>query len=214
MMAALFGKPKTPKEQAREWSTQLQREQRGIEREISNIKREETKTIIELKKLAKAGNEKVLKVLGKAVVRSRKAQEKLLETKTQIGSCILALKQMSASVAVAGAMQKSAAIMQHMNSLVSLPQVAAVAQAMSKEMMKAGIIDEMVQESMEQLDGDDMEAEAEAEVDNVIFEITKGELGKEMPTMKKRAAVAVEVEEEKPAIDDDLAAMKARLDQL
>jgi charged multivesicular body protein 3 len=48
---------------------------------------------------------------------------------------------------------------------------------MAKEMEKAGIIREMVDDTMEVLDSDDIEEETDAEVDKVLFEITQGQFG-------------------------------------
>lgn len=55
-----------------------------------------------------------------------------------------------------------------MQALVKLPEVAATMRDMSKEMMKAGIIEEMIDETMESLeDTEEMEEEAQSEVDKV-----------------------------------------------
>lgn len=67
--------------------------------------------------------------------------------------------------------------MQLVNNLIKLPEMAAVMQEMSQEMMKAGIIDEMVQDAIEMGDEDDLEEEAEGEVEKLLFELTDGMLG-------------------------------------
>ena len=65
------------------------------------------------------------------------------------------------------------------NSLVKLPQLTGTMTAMSAEMMKAGIMAEMVDETFEGLDAEDeeLEDEAEGEVEKVLWEITDGKLG-------------------------------------
>ena len=58
--------------------------------------------------------------------------------------------------------------MQAMQQLVRLPEVAATMRDMSKEMMRAGIIEEMLEETMESLeDTEELEEEAQTEVDKV-----------------------------------------------
>ena len=69
-------------------------------------------------------------------------------------------------------MQKSSAVMKGMQSLISLPELNATAKQMSQEMMKAGIISEMIDESMESMDPESLDADADLEVDKVIEEIT------------------------------------------
>lgn len=58
--------------------------------------------------------------------------------------------------------------MQAMQALVRLPEVAATMQELSKEMMRAGIIEEMLDETMSSVeDEEEMEEAAQSEVDKV-----------------------------------------------
>ncbi|KAF5398066.1 Charged multivesicular body protein 3 [Paragonimus heterotremus] len=98
-------------------------------------------------------------------------------------------------------------------------------QEMSKEMMKMGIIEEMVEDTMESVMGDSdvMEEATAAEVDKIMREIT-GELPKtpeilldSVPTgvpvaggSRVPAQLANSIDEEEPE-EGDLAEMQARL---
>lgn len=83
-----------------------------------------------------------------------------------------------ATLRVAGSLQKSTEVMQAMQTLVRVPEVANTMREMSKEMMKAGIIEEMLDETMDVLeDSEEMEDQAQAEIDKVLFELTEGKLG-------------------------------------
>lgn len=69
--------------------------------------------------------------------------------------------------------------MQAMQRLIRTPEVAHTMQELSKEMMKAGIIEEMLDETMDSFeDTEEMEEAAQSEIDKVLYEITKGEIGK------------------------------------
>lgn len=58
--------------------------------------------------------------------------------------------------------------MQAMQALLRLPEIAQTMQELSKEMMKAGIIEEMVDETMSGMeDEEEMEEAAQSEVDKV-----------------------------------------------
>jgi charged multivesicular body protein 3 len=48
-----------------------------------------------------------------------------------------------------------------------------------REMMKAGILEEMIEDTMEGLEGEGEEEEeaAQAEIDRIMFELTAGALG-------------------------------------
>lgn len=108
--------------------------------------------------------------------------------------------------------------MQAMQSLIRIPEVAHTMQEMSKEMMKAGIIEEMLDETMDSVeDTEEMEDAAQAEVDKVIWEITEGKLG-EAPTppvgeadasTSKMPAEEVEDEEELEDMQSRLASLRS-----
>lgn len=68
-----------------------------------------------------------------------------------------------------GALQKSTQVMQAMQSLIKIPEVAATMRELSKEMMKAGIMEEMINDTFESLeDQEELEEAADEEIDNVI----------------------------------------------
>lgn len=76
----------------------------------------------------------------------------------------------AAVVKTTGALQKSTQVMQSVQALVKIPEVAATMRELSKEMMKAGILEEMVNETFESLeDQDELEEAADEEIDNVIY---------------------------------------------
>lgn len=121
---------------------------------------------------------------------------------------------------MAGALSKSTEVMQAMQRLIRIPEVAHTMQELSKEMMKAGIIEEMLDETMDTFeDTEELEEAAQSEIDNVLYEITKGEMGKapdvpsaEMPEAKKPVAVSVAEEEDESELEEmqtRLAALKS-----
>lgn len=75
---------------------------------------------------------------------------------------------------VAGSLQKSGEVMKLVNQLARLPELSLSMQQMSMEMTKAGIMEEMIGDTMEMMDDDDIEEAADEEVNNVLFQITDG----------------------------------------
>eukprot|EP01090_Pellita_catalonica_P021572 TRINITY_DN8111_c0_g1_i2.p1 TRINITY_DN8111_c0_g1~~TRINITY_DN8111_c0_g1_i2.p1 ORF type:complete len:108 (+),score=31.91 TRINITY_DN8111_c0_g1_i2:283-606(+) len=93
---------------------------------------------------------------------------------------------------VAQCMQKSAKVMKQMNALVRIPEIAETMQTLSREMARAGMIEEMTSEVLDDLDSD-MEDEADAEVDKVLAGIVgdmplpaNDKLGEEEAQIKDR----------------------------
>ncbi|XP_048705156.1 charged multivesicular body protein 3 isoform X4 [Caretta caretta] len=122
---------------------------------------------------------------------------------------------LAAVLRVAGSLQKSTEVMKAMQNLVKIPEIQATMRELSKEMMKAGIIEEMLEDTFENMeDQEEMEEEAELEIDKILFEITAGALGKApskvtdaLPETEPIGAVGIADEEE----EEDIEAMQSRL---
>lgn len=97
-----------------------------------------------------------------------------------------------------------------MGQLMNLPQMNQVARDMAREMEKMGIIDEMVEESFDMIDDDDIEEIADQEVDKLLYEITKGQIGA-LPNAPIRPGVEKDEKEQELDDDKEMEEMKARL---
>ncbi|AWP16513.1 putative charged multivesicular body protein 3 [Scophthalmus maximus] len=213
----LFGRTsdKPPKDLINEWSQKIRKEMRMIDRQIRDIQREQEKVKRSIKDAAKKGQKDVCVVLAKEMIQSKRAVTKLYASKAHMNSVLLSMKNQLAVLRVAGALQKSTEVMKAMHSLVKVPEIQATMRDLSKEMMKAGIIEEMLEDTFESMeDGEDMEEEAEEEVDKILFEITAGALGKApskvvdaLPEMEPAGATAASDEES----EEDIEAMQSRL---
>lgn len=105
---------------------------------------------------------------------------------------------------IAGAMKSSTDVMKSMGNLIKIPELQKTMQDLSKEMMKAGIIEEMIEETIDSaLDTDDVDVDkvADAEIEKVILEITQGKLStlpsvsNSLPAVSQAASAA--------ALEDD-----------
>ncbi|KAG8546480.1 hypothetical protein GDO81_018826 [Engystomops pustulosus] len=133
-----------------------------------------------------------------------------------MNSVLMSMKNQLAVLKVSGSLQKSTEVMKAMQNLVKIPEIQATMRDLSKEMMKAGIIEEMLEDTFEGMeDQDEMEEQAEMEIDKILFEITAGALGKApkvtdaLPEADLRGATAAVSDEEEE--EEDLEAMQSRL---
>ncbi|KAM4052296.1 charged multivesicular body protein 3 isoform 4-T5 [Anomaloglossus baeobatrachus] len=201
--------------QVNEWSLKIRKEMRVIDRQIRDIQREQEKVKRSIKDTAKKGNREACVILAKEVVQSKRAVNKLYASKAHMNSVLMSMKNQLAVLRVSGSLQKSTEVMKAMQNLVKIPEIQATMRDLSKEMMKAGIIEEMLEDTFEGMeDQDEMEEEAEKEVDKILFEITAGELGKApskvtdaLPEAVMEGATAAMEDEE----EEDLEAMQTRL---
>merc|ERR1712012_271218 len=120
------------------------------------------------------------------------------------------MKSQLATLKVAGTLQTSAEGMKSMSQLVKLPEIQKSMMELSREMMKAGVIEEMMEDVMEPFG-------EQAEIDKVILEITTGKL-KDAPRALADTlpAAGAEAAEEEEAVEDggELEEMQSRLEAL
>lgn len=117
---------------------------------------------------------------------------------------------------IEGSIKASTGIMKDVNSLVKLPELTGTMRELSQELIKAGIIEEMVSDSLpdSQLLEDEDE-EAEAEVDKVLGEILKDRLPVQAEAQGDLAIPAVPVDEEEEEDQEELLdQMRGRLEAL
>mmetsp|Transcript_28451 Transcript_28451/g.50087 ORF Transcript_28451/g.50087 Transcript_28451/m.50087 type:complete len:215 (+) Transcript_28451:287-931(+) len=212
MWDGLFGRKKVPiKVQVKEWCKGLSKESRGIERKIREIRRDENKVKAQIKKLAKDKNNiQAIRIMAKGLVASRKTCDRLFQAKAQINSVNTQLKLNYAQMQVSQTMEKSGEIMKTMGQLMKLKEVQANCKVFAKQMMKAGVIQDVMEDAFEMLEDPDVEEMADNEVDKVLYEVTQGQLGKvqeikggNLPKQEEKV-----VGEEK---DTDIEDMKKRL---
>jgi len=216
----LFGKSpeRDPKVQVTEWTRKIRKESLALDRQIRGIMREEDKIKRSIKEAAKKPNNKdVCIVYAKELIRSKRAIAKIYTSKAHLNSIQMHMKEQLAILKTAGALQKSTQVMQSLQALFRVPEVAATMRELSKEMMRAGILEEMIEDTFESLeDTEDLEEQAEQEIQNVLWQVTAGQLGTapaagshELPAQPAAAAAA-------PVSDDEeeLEEMQSRLQAL
>ncbi|RKO97554.1 hypothetical protein CXG81DRAFT_29525 [Caulochytrium protostelioides] len=208
-LGGLFGPRLTPEEQVKKWRQQLRGTERDIDKQIRGIDAEALKVQRQIKLAAKRNDRASCGILARELVRSRHAKDRLVTSKAQLNSLGMQMQQQLGTMKIAGTVQTSTEVMKLMNGLVKLPAISATMQALSKEMMKAGVIDEMINDTIEGLDEEDVEDEAQDEVNQVLHEITDGLLG-------QAGAVGPDLEmpQDAPEHETPIDEMQARLDAL
>ena len=148
------------------------------------------------------------RTFAKELIRIRKQSNRLATSKAQLQSVQMQVNEAFSVRKIEGSIKASTGIMKDVNSLVRLPELQGTMRELSQELMKAGIIEEMVGDSLpdnELLEGED--EEADAEVDKVLGEILQGKLGAAKVDQKP-------VEEEPVAEEESLEEQEATLEQM
>lgn len=219
----LLWKP-TPEEQKRKCNALVRQNVRKLDRDIMQLKQTEAKTknlILQSSKraqknpsMAKQANQDV-RTFARELVRVRKQSSRLQTSKAQLNSVQMQVNEAFSVRKIEGSIRASTGIMKDVNTLVRLPELTGTMRELSSELMKAGIIEEMVGDTLDDsalMDGED--EEAEGEVDKILSEILKDRLPPSRATEEALPAAPVEAETEEEDNEEMLRQMRNRLQAL
>lgn len=197
---------------------------RKLDRELNNLKGLESKAKQRIREASKRGQKNPAQAkqaaqgprdLARELLRIRKQSSRLATSKAQLQSVQMQVNEAFSVRKIEGSIRASTGIMKDVNSLVRLPELTGTMRELSQELVKAGIIEEMVGDSLpddQLMEGED--EEAETEVDKVLGEVLAGRLPKtkveDKPLEEEQAEEEVDLEEQEAT----LAQMRGRLEAL
>ncbi|KAK8086855.1 Snf7 family protein [Apiospora phragmitis] len=207
-LKALFVKP-DPNAQMRKCNALIRSNIRRLDRDINSVKAAEIKTKNYIVAADRRGQRnpsqqkqaaKEARDFARELIRVRKTSARLTTSKAQLNSVQMQVNEAFAVRKIEGSIKASVGIMKDVNRLIRLPELAGTMQELSVELIKAGVIEDMVSDTLPE-DGlfEDEEDEAEGEVDKVLGEILEGKMEKTgtLPSAPiAQEPVAAEEEEE------------------
>lgn len=199
----------------------IRQNQRALDRDIMRLKNLDNKTrqfIVQASKRAQRNPSQAkqaaaeTRTFARELIRVRKQHARLTTSKAQLESVRMQVEEAFAVRNIEGSLKASTGIMRDVNSLVKLPELTGTMRELSQELMKAGVIEEMVGDMIPDNElVEDEEEEAETEVDKVLGEVLKTP---GLPETKLPDTAPVEED----AVDEDpeatLAQMRGRLEAL
>ena len=208
--------------QKRKCNALVRQNVRKLDRDIQGLKMTEQKTknlIVQASKraqrnpsMAKQANQEV-RIFARELIRVRKQSNRLQTSKAQLNSVQMQVNEAFSVRKIEGSIKASTGIMKDVNSLVRLPELTGTMRELSSELMKAGIIEEMVDDTLMDTEGLEEDEEAEEEVDKVLSDILKDRnkaAAEELPSV----VLSTEEEEEEDDQAEMLAQMRGRLEAL
>lgn len=185
---SLFAKP-DPQAQARKCNAMIRSNIRKLDRDIAQVKQVEIKTknlILAADKRAQRDPtrakqaQKEVRDFARELVRARKTSARLITSKAQLNSVQMQVNEAFAVRKIEGSIRASVGIMKDVNHLIRLPELSGTMRELSVELMKAGIIEEMVDETLpEDVDLLGEDEEAEGEIEKILGEV----LSRKEPSM-------------------------------
>ncbi|KAJ1501348.1 hypothetical protein HMI54_010053 [Coelomomyces lativittatus] len=167
-MDLLFGQRKTPSELLRQHQRSLNRTIRDLDREKIKLEQQEKKVIIEIKKLARAGQMNACKVMAKDLVRTRQYIQKFYQMRTQLQAVGLRMQTMQSNQTMTEAMKGVTKALRSMNKGVNLPQITKIMMDFEKENELMDMKEELMNDAVDDVMGD---VDDEQEEDEIIMKV-------------------------------------------
>jgi len=211
----MFWKP-DPAVQLRKCNQLIRKNTRELERHIQQLKNLEVKTknlIVQTSKGKNGNTPAQVRLLARELVRIRQQSARLATSKAQLQSVGMQVNEAFSMRKIEGSIKASTSVMKDVNSLVRLPELTGTMRELSQELVKAGIIEEMVSDSLPETEIEEDE-EAESEVDKVVAEVVGGRLEKTIPVPKEQGPPVGEEEPGPPIEDPEMEVMRQRLEIL
>lgn len=193
---------------------------RQLDRDIAQLKTLDSKTrqfIVNASKRAERNPSQAkqasmeTKTFARELVRIRKQSTRLITSRAQLQSVRMQVNEAFSVRKIQGSLKKSTGIMKDVNTLVKLPELTGTMHQLSAELVRAGIIEEMVDDAItDPAMLEDEEDEADAEVDKVLQEILHGKLS-QVQGVKPEQPLE---EEEEPAAEEAFEDQEATLEQM
>ncbi|KAB8234456.1 ESCRT-III subunit protein VPS24 [Aspergillus alliaceus] len=223
LKAVFFGPD--PQAQMRKCNALIRANTRQLDRDIAQLRTLENKTrqyIVNASRRAQRNPSQSkqatqeAKTFARELVRIRKQSTRLHTSRAQLQSVQMQVNEAFSVRKIQGSLKKSTGIMKDVNTLVRLPELNATMRQLSTELVRAGIIEEMVDDAIPNNELlEEEEDEAEEEVDKVLQEILQGKLAqadavKPEEPLEETPAAEEQFEEQEAA----LAQMRGRLEAL
>lgn len=208
------------KEQHRNIKTTLRKNSRNIDKSLRDLSVLQAKTQQLIKKAAKKNDIKTVKLYAKELYGINKQYSRIYTSKAQLDSVGMKIEEAFRMRTLSNQVADTTGLMREVNSLVKLPQIQSTMIELERELMKAGIMGEMIDDSMESIQtvDDEMDEEIDEEVNKIIEQYTNEKFEKvnHVPTAELPTNVEEEVPEEKidEEADNMLNEMRERLKAL
>ncbi|KAI5842879.1 Snf7-domain-containing protein [Morchella snyderi] len=200
-----------PTVQLRKCNQLIRKNTRELDRHIQQLRSLESKTkaqILTTSKSRSRNSAAETRIIARELVRIRRQSSRLVTSKAQLQSVGMQVREAFSVRKIEGSIRTSTGVMRNVNSLVRLPELTGTMRELSMELVKAGIIEEMVADSLPD-DAEMEDDEVEEEVEKALKEVMGGTVVV-APAAPVSPEKGVEEEEDQDTLDD----MRERLEML
>jgi len=199
------------KQVLREQKRNVDRATRSLDRERAQLERQEKTMIMDIKKNAKAGQMKSVKIMAKDLVRIRKHQEKFVNLTAQLRAIGLQMTAMASTQQLTESVKGVTKSMVKLNKSIKLPELQKIMMEFAKQTEQMDMKQEMIGDSLENAMDD---VDDEEETDRVVGSIM-AEIGLSMDdSMVSAPQTKTQVQAEPEKVNEADKELEARLNNL
>lgn len=182
----------------------LRKNKRELDRSINQLQPLKKKTEGLIRKSAKEKDYKTAKLYAKELININRQYNKLYTSRTRVESITMSINEQYLMNKLTKSIHSSTSIMRDVNLLIHIGAVSQTMQELSKELTKAGIINEMMDDmvDLDYEEDEELESESQEEVNKIIATLTEEKTSKvsEVPTTQLEAP---HIEEEIPVTEEE-----------
>ncbi|ODQ81692.1 hypothetical protein BABINDRAFT_159949 [Babjeviella inositovora NRRL Y-12698] len=205
-----------PKEQLRSCNTLIRKNKRQLDRELATFPRLEKQTEALIKQHAKKGDTRTVRMFARELLLIRNQKSRMLKSKAQLESIGMKVNEQFAAQKIQKTMVDSTVIMRDVNQLIHIPALSNTMRELERELMKSGVINEMVDDQMDMMNDEEEEEANEEEINAVIDKIVAGVMGDKLDKVAGAPSTELGHAEEEPAdtVDEDQEALNEMRERL
>lgn len=165
------------KEIEKDYTKQLNKEIRELERQILHNDFAEKKCMAELKKATNQKQDKtVLRIYAGQVAQCRKMKQRMLMNKAKIQGLTMSMQSMFANMRMTHILGGTNEVIKQISGMMNIKEMNKTMNDIQKSMMQFGLMNEMVEDAMSSMD-DDVEVSNESELDQIIDAVAEPTAG-------------------------------------
>lgn len=199
-------------EKEKEMKKKVRGQVREIDRNILKSDSQIKKCELELKKAIQSKKDRAIQtVYAKNVLQAQKGKEKQLAMKGKVQAVEYGLTHAFANIRMGSIMTNAGGLMKDINQLLNIPEMSKTMTEMQMGLEQLGIVNEMVDDNMENLLDEDVDADSKVDdlIDNITQQVQGGP-GKKV-TIPQNAPNVIAPQNN---ADDDLESLEAKLASL
>lgn len=157
----------------------MRRNKNQLDRSINSMNPLIKKTEGLIKQSVKKNDLKSAKLYARELINIKRQKARLVTSKAHLDSITMQINESFTMLKLQGKINSTTGIMKEVNTLIKLPELTGTMNQLQQELMKSGIINEMIEDTVDGFaEADDIEEEeADEEINKIITDVTNVKLG-------------------------------------